>query len=164
MYSVKYKYEQNEEHEFIASKDLIALRAKGFLHPNYILSDAGLSPDGNSIFLHHFYPEAGVGVYRITTEEPTVYREKVKTIIRKEAHPSLAYVGTVYQDKKSGLYQLYTGNVFLQLESDSSSAVLTFILDKYGLEVKNQGKLSFAPLCYFLCVRDEVTIGRDIFN
>lgn len=165
MYSVKYHYPYKNEHEYVASDNFLAIRSHGLLHPDYILSDAGLSSNDDKISLHHYYPEAGVGVYRITTHEPELYREKLKTIIRKEAHPSLAYIGTVYQDKETGLYQLYTGNVFLQLETDSDPGMLSIICERYHLELKYQVDLkNIAPLCYFLQFLNEVDIGRNIFN
>lgn len=124
---------------------------------------AALEPDvlKNHILPFDSFPEACVYLYKcVGVPDPALLREEVKEKVRALDHPRLRYIGTVLKFAGAGIYQIYTGNLFVKFYDSIGQPQIKAILTEAGLEIKSP--LSFATNAYF--AEPTVAAGREIFE
>lgn len=106
------------------------------------------------------FPESAAYVYKINALFPEEVREKIKASVRAQQHPDLDYIGTVIQYEQNGVFQIYTGNLFIKFTDGVSDRFITSFLEKCRLTPKK--KLHFASNCHF--VDTCYALNSDIFD
>ncbi len=107
------------------------------------------------------YPEASVSVFKITAPHPTKVRADLIQDLRDLRDPRLVFAGRVLQRSDNGVYQVYTGNLFLCLREDSLHRLDELLLT-YHLIRKQRGSsaLTFSAGAYFLEYTGD---AKDVF-
>lgn len=156
MYS--YKSTTRKTYFLSESKDLLIVRTVGNFDPITILENAKFASDF-TIELTDEFPEASVFVYKLICQEPDIFREKLKNKINDLEHPKIVFAGTVLQFE-NGIYQIYTGNIFIKFQSDTSTSEHSSFLKQHNLKTKRETQ--FCKGGYF--VEPIENIGKKIFE
>ncbi|MBK7223377.1 MAG: S8 family serine peptidase [Saprospiraceae bacterium] len=106
-----------------------------------------------------YYPEASVYVYQLSISSKTE-RDIIKEKIEGLLHRNIEFVGSVFKRSDNGVYQIYTGNLFLKFRRGTTHKHIEIFFHKYGLIKKSE--LKFAVNSFF--VEFENPIGRSIFE
>jgi len=117
----------------------------------------------NWIFnLKDYYPEANVFVWKINARRPSVIRNQIINTIRTLNDSRVAYIGRIRKRSDTGVYQIYTGNMFLSLEPNKATRI-DFLCEKYNLRLKNErvANLQFAESAFYAEVNHE---AHDVFK
>ncbi len=142
-----------------SSHSLYAIRTEDGCQPYELLSqclDHDLCSDENIV---DYYPEASVWVYRLAVES-TVSVAQLKKRVRALNDSRLTFIGSVWRDENSQIYQLYTGNLFVKFSSSISAPECKLRLREWGLTLKR--KLGFSPNTFF--VEPTQSHGFDAFD
>ncbi len=159
-HEVHYNFGKREVFNLIPSQDLFLIRTRNDYNPQ-VLIDAtpSLKPLWSQVRQIEHYPEASVFVYRIVAEDPAAFRDELKAALRKLNDSRIIYTGTVMQFKDSGIYQIYTGNLFLKFEDDMQTPAINAFLKQQKLIPSL--KLGFAANAYF--VKPQQDLQKEIF-
>lgn len=131
--------------ELAESPDLIAVRTRSRrpitrTSGNVPTPASGEVSDGTLVAK---FPDAGVEVYRVPTQERSVEERKVAL----RAAPDTRFAGSVLIDPTSGEPVLYTENLYVRFEPTLDPEVCEAVLREHGLTVKRP--LDFAANAYF---------------
>jgi subtilisin family serine protease len=151
-----------QRHEIEETQDRFVIRTVGGALADGILSQIrGLDQYRANIEADDQFPESSVFVYKCV-DHPNLssLRDEIKLIIRSANQPSIKYAGSVMCYADSGIYQLYTGNLFLKFRKGVRQRFIQTILEQNHLVVKMQ--LGFAENALF--VEADSQVGRDIFD
>ncbi len=151
-----------QKHDIEETQDRFVIRTVGHVVPDGILSQIRALDQYRANFeADDQFPESSVFVYRcINHPNLSALRDEVKLIIRSANHPAIKYVGSVMCYADSGIYQLYTGNLFLKFAKGIGQRFIQSILQQNQLALKMT--LGFAENALF--VEADAQIGRDIFD
>ena len=133
--------------ELSMSKSLFVIRTKSQGSPKAEVGSLINSGDFGSIILKDNYPEANVWVYQISKkgkENILALKQKIRSLNSK----NIQFIGSVYVDPDTKMYQLYTGNLFLRFSTSCNQSEIKSTLDKFNLKVKM--KLGFEKNAYFV--------------
>jgi len=131
----------------VESETLFTLRIRGDVHPFELLSK-GLSRSlCNKLTMVDEYPESQVWVYQVD-DDISITIAELKDRVRALNHPALIYIGSVMVEQESNRYQLYTGNLFIQLHERYRAKQCLRCLQRWGMKIKK--KLNFADNTYFI--------------
>ncbi|MCC6410711.1 MAG: S8 family serine peptidase [Saprospiraceae bacterium] len=151
-------------HHLVDTPDRIVVRTRNHADPKtfwHTIPDlAPLLPD---LQYEDAFPESGVYIYRIvkkTKEDSVAFRTYLKEVVRSAKDPRIEYIGTVLMYAHSGIYQIYTGNLFLKFHKGVHSSAIMRVLSEHQLSVKHE--LHFATNAYFLEAAEN--LGKDIFD
>jgi len=133
--------------ELAESSHLYVVRTKSGVHPYEILSKCLTVSQSNSERIVDDFPEANVWVYRSYPEDKVSIAD-VKEQVRALNHSDLDYIGSVWVDPDTRRYQLYTGNLFIQLRDNYAEQEARQFLERRGLTIKLA--LGFANNTYFV--------------
>ena len=136
-----------DEISLVKSDDLFVIRTKEGVKADEILK---ICLKDDQCEIHNMvddYPEANVWVFRLAATS-TFTIDSLKETVRAQDHPGLIYIGSVYRDKQSKRYQLYTGNLFVKFHDSVSKQECSNRLKDLGL--KEKLKLGFATNSYFV--------------
>lgn len=151
-------------HELVDTPDRVVVRTRDHTDPKtFWHTIPGVSPLLSYLQREDAFPESGVYIYRIAKtdkEESVAFRTHLKEVVRAAKDPRISFIGTVIMYANSGIYQIYTGNLFLKFHSGVSSAAIMHILSEHQLSVKNE--LHFAVNAFFLEAAED--LGKDIFD
>lgn len=161
MPSLHYNLSRTNDLEYIPSPDLMIIRTEAPAEPESILVKAGYIRDIDYLPVDD-YPEASAEVFRVMGPEPATSRDQIKATVRAMADVSLIYIGTILQRSDTGSYQIYTGNIYIQFTPETTSAFIQAIFSEYDLEEKR--RLYMAEVAYFARFKDELELGRGIFD
>ncbi len=162
MYKVKFggkKGKKGQVVKLVESPDLLVVRTKG----NRQIEEVELRRESREILEETqevaAFPEAGVSVRRVATEEdPTAKRDEARAALKEDEN--IRFAGRVFQDADTGNVVLYTENFFVKFFDHVPPETCQAILDKYQLSVKSQ--LPFAPNAYF--VQAPEGTGTKVFD
>ena len=159
--SIDYKGFMNRRLEIVESDNLLVIRTLYNISPEILLKKI---PALIELIGHlergDLFPEKSVFIFRIKNHpDPAGLRDQIKAHVRRAKHPAIRFIGSVMQFAHSGVYQIYTGNLFLKLRNEVAKTKHQELLDTYKLSKKAQ--LGFARHSYF--VEAEPVVGRDIF-
>ncbi len=144
------------------SENLLVIRLNVGLNVYKVLSEIPKAlPFLNKVSLFESFPESNVFVLSIKKDknEPTL-KETFKSIVKESQHSDIKYIGSVLKYKDSGVYQLYTGNLFLKFNNTINELDAYSFFETYDLKLKL--KLGFAVNSFFL--EAPTSLGRDIFE
>ncbi len=160
--TIQYNCQSGEPFKIDETADLLIIRTLKYTDPDYILKTIpGIKAFWRNIRKHDQFPDSSVFLYQIVeTTEPSLLRDELKNIIEKYNHPNICYAGTVMRYADSGVYQIYTGNLFIKFQDSASTHSINSIIRNHKLDVKRD--LPFARNSFFVAPHDD--IGRDIFD
>ena len=151
-------------HELVDTPDRVVVRTRDHTDPKtFWHTIAGVSPLLSYLQPEDAFPESGVYIYRIAEKDKdasTQFRTHLKEVVRAAKDPRIEYIGTVLMYANSGIYQIYTGNLFLKFHTGVSSTAIMRLLTEHQLSVKNE--LHFATNAFFLEAAEG--LGKDIFD
>lgn len=93
------------------------------------------------------FTEARVWVLRIQAGVSATVGS-IKDEVRATAHPGIDYIGTLWIDKATGRYQIYTGNLFLCLDPLLDRSECHALLEMWRMKIKKI--LGFCVNAYFV--------------
>ncbi len=162
VHSIQYNGQFGHLHEITETPDLFILRTTCLIEPaTFLASIPALSLFIKYILPFESFPESMVYVYRcVNHPEPAQLRDEIKHTIKSINHPQIRFAGTVMCYTESGIYQIYTGNIFLKFFDRMPGFGVIRFLNQHKLRIKM--KLGFATNAYFL--EYSTDIGRDIFD
>ncbi len=105
------------------------------------------------------FPRSNVYVYECLTDEEN-FRDTFKANVVGLDDPRLIFIGSVFQFADTGVYQLYTENIFLKFYDSISEEFIEKFISENGLTVKS--KLNFGKNIFFMEYTESV--GRLIFE
>jgi subtilisin family serine protease len=109
--------------------------------------------------LHARFADAGVDVLRVRSRQSDrALRDEARARLKKE--PAIQFAGRVQADPKSGAPVVYTENLFVKFDGETSRAACRKLLKQYGLDARRE--LPYARNAYF--VRAQEGIGTDVFD
>ena len=105
------------------------------------------------------YPEAGVTILQCRkTRGGKASRDAARRSLKRDS--DVRFAGRVLVDRRGGQPVLYTENLFVKFDDDTSSRACRRALKEAGLDIKRE--LAFARNAYF--VGGEVGCGRKVFR
>lgn len=159
--TIQYNGQNGYSHKVVETSDLFVIRTTGGNPHNLLKEIPGLKPFQHNIVQHDQFPESNVFVFRVAgSANPESLRDEIKNSIEIYHHPKILFAGTVMCYADSGIYQLYTNNLFIKFYKEVKECAISRIIEKHNLNVKR--KIGFAANAYFVNARSE--IGRDIFD
>jgi|GEM_PF-4016545 len=147
-------------HEIVVSLDYFIIRTNYAYDANTLLEESGV--DITRVKHVDNYPEANVDVYQVLGNFKFQQRDKIKKIVKTSQHPALDYIGSVMQHAATGIYQIYTGNIYLQFQAETPKIVIGKVQEEFNLEQKDL--LISTPHAYYMRFINEKEVGREIFN
>ncbi len=162
MRSVIYQKHQQGTYHLEESRDLLVIRTK---RPGDPLAYLGRHRTTRPLLHHleHFdaFPESSVYLFKCVGDPDTqALRQYIKDEINKVGDPTIAYAGTVFCYADSGIYQIYTGNLFVKFADTCRTDHTLRLLRRHDLDLKQ--RLGFAHNAYF--VEPVSNLGRNIFD
>jgi len=105
------------------------------------------------------FHEAGVDVLRARPERGArALRDQARKVLKKEK--SVRFAGRVLADPKSQAPVLYTENLFVKFDDDTSRSACRQTLRKRGLEIREE--LAYARNAFFVAAKED--IGLEVFD
>lgn len=104
------------------------------------------------------FTDANVSVHRFVGGN--IGRKEVKSILRKQLANDIEYVGTLLQYKKSEVFQIYTGNIYLEFSDHISQEQANALMKKWGIKIKRS--IDFSHNGYF--GEPQLQKGKNIFK
>ncbi len=145
-------YLEETRHRFV-------MRTRKGIDPYAILlSVPDLVPYLPGLKIEASFPDSDVYVYTCTNSCP-IDRDELKTILRNYNHPDMVFVGSVFNYSNTGIFQIYTANIFIKFRVGVSKKEIQDFFTKYHLKEKR--KLSFDLNAFF--VESTSDHGREIF-
>jgi hypothetical protein len=140
------------------SDDLIAVRT---LSTRSVMAGPVMSPaaaelrDGQLVLA---FPEAGVEVYRVSTETGHKSLEERKQALRMM--PDVRFAGGVLTDDQTGEPVVYTENLFIKFVDQADPDHCRAVIREAGLTVKEE--LNYAPNAFFVAAPEGT--GTTVFD
>ncbi|MFK8055648.1 MAG: S8 family serine peptidase [Saprospiraceae bacterium] len=132
------------------SNDLLIVRTHNGADPLPFLKASDTGSDTTLVEVDRF-PEASVTIFRILAPRPRPIRDRIRQEILSNKPPQIDFVGKVMLRADTGVYQIYTGNIFICLHPNSCDQIER-ICSQYKLRVKTERStaLGFNPCAFFL--------------
>lgn len=102
------------------------------------------------------YPDAGVEVYRLPADSPSV-AERKRVL---DAAPEVRFAGHVLVDPGTGEPVLYTENIFVKFVDDADPRECRAVLDEAGLRIREQ--VGYAANAFFVAAPEGT--GQRVFD
>ena len=140
------------------SDDLIAVRTRS---TRSVMAGPVMSPaaaelrDGQLVLA---FPEAGVEVYRVSTETGHKSLEQRKQALRMM--PDVRFAGGVLTDDQTGEPVVYTENLFIKFVDQADPDHCRAVIREAGLTVKEE--LNYAPNAFFVAAPEGT--GTTVFD
>lgn len=150
MRTIHFNGAEKRSHNLVESNDIVVVRTKRNVDPLEIF--AGIA--GMSEYIPHLqdldkFEASRVNMYRIINSQDTdALRTEIKELVRAAEHPDIDYIGSVLVYSDTGIYQLYTGNLFVKLQDSITRERSEALLKEYNLKLKL--KLGFGNNAYFV--------------
>ena len=165
MISYRYGGKRGQRRTLSISDDYVAVRTRNGAP---VVSDTPeeivpLSPESREL-LDEFevvtrYQDAGVDVLRARAVRGVrALRDRTRQALKKES--VVRFAGRVLADPQSHAPVLYTENLFVKFDDDTTQTACRRALRKYQLEVK--AELEYARNAFFVGARDD--IGLEVFD
>ncbi len=159
MPAVKFGGKKGTEYKLADSKDLIAVRTRS---QRPIGSRSNVSEPIQAELIHcelmYLFPEAGIEIYRVPTNEKKSAMEARKTALR--AFPDVRFAGGVLVDPDSQSPVLYTENIYIRFSERLDDDECQQIIRDAGLVIKE--KIAFAINAYFVQATEGT--GQRVFD
>ena len=147
------------KHNLVETTNLLVIRTRNSFVPSELIHSIEIEGQKTEAKILDFYPEVSVYVYKLFIQS-AFERDFIKKRIDGLFSPDVDFVGSVFKRSDNGVYQIYTGNLFLKFRQGTTHKHADNLLEKYGLIKKT--KLSFAVNSYF--VEFIINLGRSIFE
>ncbi|MBK8108835.1 MAG: S8 family serine peptidase [Saprospiraceae bacterium] len=147
------------KHNLVETINLLVVRTYNEFVPSELLNNVAINGIKIVAEILDYYPEASVYVYQLSISSKTE-RDIIKEKIEGLLHRNIEFVGSVFKRSDNGVYQIYTGNLFLKFRRGTTHKHIEIFFHKYGLIKKSE--LKFAVNSFF--VEFENPIGRSIFE
>ncbi|MCE7043290.1 S8 family serine peptidase [Dyadobacter sp. CY312] len=154
-----YNGQNGEEHTLRESIDKLIIRTCDGFDPKSLLDHKLIKPFSHRLKLLDYYPEASVYVYALGCASADE-RDVIKEIFKSMEHPLIQFVGTVMERTDSGVYQIYTGNLFVKFKDEIDGFEQNDVLTRHNLRIKKY--LKFTTDGYWL--EPVVDAHRNIFD
>ncbi|SEI40340.1 Subtilase family protein [Dyadobacter sp. SG02] len=154
-----YQGENSKPHQLTESPDKIIIRTGEQFNPEVLFSRLEGFQFTDRTILLDYYPEASSYVYRLR-DAILGEIDLFKQLVRSLDHPLIEYIGTVLQRADSGVYQIYTGNLFIKFKKGTDDSQYSAVFARYGLVLKR--KLHFTENAFFMQPVEDV--HREIFT
>lgn len=139
------------------SKALFVIRVKKNEDPISIIKNIPFLKNSLSkIELKTAFPQSNVYIFKCLEAG---FRDAVKSAIKEAKNPSVIYVGSVLEFAKTGIYQIYTENIFIKFYDTIPKDFITNFFKTHQL--KNKRSLNFGENVFFVELIE--SIGREIF-
>ncbi len=155
----KFGGQDGSEQSLVESTDKFIVRTKNGFNPKAFLETFDFSKYENRIKQLDFYPEASVYVYQLLKGNKQE-RDELKTTIKAYSHEKIEFIGTIMQRKDNGVYQIYTGNLFLKFKDGTDVSDHQRILNECDLTNKRKNS-TLNSHAYFVEPKEKT--GREIF-
>jgi len=158
MPEVKFGHKDEPSVHFRKSEDLIAVRTRSRRSATAVPVPTAISAQLSGSQLVLSFPEAGVEVYKITTENGQRSIEERKTALRRL--PDVRFAGGVLVDDQSEEPVVYTENLFIKFTDTTDPDDCRTIIREAGLTIKEE--VSYAPNAFFVAAPEGT--GEQVFE
>jgi len=150
---------KRQRYDLVESEQLFIVKFRSENDPHILLNQVpSIALKKATVSLVSNFPDSKVFVYRFHGN--STGRDELKLEIRSTIASSIDYVGTIFEFSHSGIYQIYTGNIFLQFAEGVSESQCNNFLKQRSLFDKR--KLHFGHHVHF--VEPEESLDRNIFE
>ncbi|MGJ8743813.1 S8 family serine peptidase [Polaribacter sp.] len=104
------------------------------------------------------FPQSNVYIFKCLSAEEG-FKDAVKLAIKEAKNPGVIYVGSVLEYAKTGIYQIYTENIFIKFFDTTTNEFIVNFFKTHHLE--NKRSLNFGENVFFVELIE--SIGREIF-
>ncbi len=161
--AVTFNGELGQTHNLVESDDMIIVRTHGGVRPEVIFSgNAAISEIFSRFELMNTFSDASAFVYKLKSVVigADLLINELKLLVAEAALPQIRFVGSVFVYAKTGIYQIYTGNIFIKFYDELSYNNAFSILLSNGFVIKRQ--LEFIKNGFFC--EPVADLGRNIFD
>ncbi|MEN8194015.1 MAG: S8 family serine peptidase, partial [Bacteroidota bacterium] len=148
--------------EIEESNDLFIMRVHKQMDPQSVLLKAlQIKELAEKIELLAAFPDSDVYVYQVKSEFG-LSRDEIKNKVRADKSKNLQYIGSIFSYSNTGIYQIYTENIFLKFYDDVEQKWINRFLKQHKLANKRQ--MNFGEKVFFVEPIDSKNKGRDVFQ
>ena len=158
MPEVKFGRKDEPSAQFRKSEDLIAVRTKSRRSATAVPVPTPVSAELSGGQLILSFPEAGVEIYRVTTDNGQRSINERKIALRQL--PDVRFAGGVLVDEQSGEPVVYTENLFIKFTDPTDPDECKTAIREAGLTIKEE--VSYATNAFFVAAPEGT--GEQIFE
>ncbi len=158
MPEVKFGRKDEPSAQFRKSEDLIAVRTRSRRSATAVPVPTPVSAELSGGQLILSFPEAGVEIYRVTTDNGQRSINERKIALRQL--PDVRFAGGVLVDEQSGEPVVYTENLFIKFTDPTDPDECKTAIREAGLTIKEE--VSYATNAFFVAAPEGT--GEQIFE